>query len=310
MDRNFDLFPEQASTAAQRVDNLYFFLCALTAFFTLLIFVLIVYFALKYRRRDATPPAPVASSTALELFYTIVPFLITMVIFFWGAKVYFFQYRPPADALSISIIGKQWMWKMQHENGKREINALHVPRGQPVKLTLGSQDVIHSFFIPAFRIKMDAVPGRSTTTWFEATKTGEYHLFCTEYCGKDHSKMIGTVVVMEPHEYQAWLAGSVEDDPPAVSGAKIFTQFNCHTCHGQSAPTLSGLFGSKRRLADGSTILADEHYLRESIIDSTAKLAEGYPPLMPSFRGQISEEQLLHLIAYIKSLKDPIGGAK
>jgi cytochrome c oxidase subunit 2 len=305
MDPNLHLFPEQASTAAPRVDALYSFLWWVTGFFTILIFVLIVFFALKYRRRNKLTPGEVGTSYTLEMAYTIIPFVIAMVIFFWGAKVYFYIYRPPKDALSVHVIGRQWMWKIQHENGRREINSLHVPRNQPVVLTLASQDVIHSFFIPAFRVKVDAVPGRYTKMWFTATKAGTYKLFCTEYCGTLHSGMIGTVTVMEPEEYQAWLTGTGGDQPPADAGRELFTSLGCITCHGSVAPTMAGLFGTTVRLQDGGTVVADENYLRESILDSTDKIVAGYAPIMPSFRGQISEEQLMQLISYIKSLRDP-----
>jgi cytochrome c oxidase subunit 2 len=196
------------------------------------------------------------------------------------------------------------MWKMQHPNGTREINTLHVPRGQPVKLIMSSQDVIHSFYIPAFRVKQDVVPGRYTVLWFEATKVGEFHLFCAEYCGTQHSGMIGKVVVMEPQDYEAWLSGTVPDEPPAAAGARLFQSLGCLTCHGSQAPTMAGLFGSTVELENGRTVQADEQYLRRSITDSTADLVKGYKPIMPSFRGQVSEEQLSNLIAYIKSLRD------
>jgi cytochrome c oxidase subunit II len=305
MDPNLRLFPEQASTAAPQVDALYSFIWWVTGFFTILIFVLIVTFALRYRRRNKLTPREVGTSYVLELGYTIIPFIIVMVIFFWGARVYFFIYRPPADALNIHVIGRQWMWKVQHENGKREINSLHVPLNQPVVLTLASQDVIHSFFIPAFRVKVDAVPGRYTKLWFTATKPGTYKLFCTEYCGTLHSGMIGTVTVMEPEEYQAWLTGTGSDQAPADAGREFFTSLGCITCHGSVAPSMAGLFGAKREFNDGSTTTADENYLRESILDSTAHVVRGYAPIMPSFRGQVSEEQLMQLIAYIKSLQQP-----
>jgi cytochrome c oxidase subunit 2 len=306
MNPDFRLFPEQASTAAPRVDALYSFIWWVTGFFTILIFVLIVTFALKYRRRNKLAPGEVGTSYTLELAYTIIPFVLVMLIFFWGARVYFFIYRPPADALNVHVIGRQWMWKIQHENGKREINSLHLPMNQPVLLTIASQDVIHSFFIPAFRVKVDAVPGRYTKMWFTATKPGVYKLFCTEYCGTLHSAMIGTVTVMEPEEYQAWLTGAgAGDQAPADAGRELFTSLGCITCHGSVAPTMAGLFGSKREFQDGSTAVADENYLRESILDSTERVVNGFGPIMPSFRGQISEEQLMQLISYIKSLRDP-----
>ena len=301
----FRLFPERASTASHGVDALYLFLWVVTGFFTLLIFALIVYFAFKYRRRSAIAPLPIPTDLRLELLWTIIPLIITMFMFFWGAKLFIFMYRPPREALDVHVIGKQWMWKVQHPSGPREINELHVPIGQPVRLIVASQDVIHSFYIPAFRIKQDAIPGRYAIIWFEADKVGEYHLFCAEYCGTEHSKMIGRVVVMEQQKYQEWLAGAPVEQSPAASGQRLFTSLGCITCHGEKAPTMAGLFGSPRRMTDGSMVVADEHYLRESILDSTARVVAGYAPIMPSFRGQITEEQLMELIAYIKSLRDP-----
>jgi cytochrome c oxidase subunit II len=305
VDERFRLHPEQASTVAGDIDALYFFLSAVSAFFTLLIFVLIVYFAIKYRRRHPDEvPRPILGSLKLEILWSVVPFIFSMVFFFWGARSYFRIYRPPANAMEIHVIGKQWMWKAQHPNGTREINALHVPVGRPVKLILSSQDVIHSFYVPAFRVKQDAVPGRYTVMWFEATKAGEFHLFCAEYCGMDHSRMIGKVIAMEQADYEAWLSGSSPDEAPAAAGARHFQSLGCLTCHGAQAPTMAGLFGNEVRLNTGKTVTADENYLRRSILDSTADIVDGYKPLMPSFRNQITEEQLAELISYIKSLKD------
>ncbi len=306
MDERFRLHPEQASTFAGDVDALYFFLTAVSAFFTLLIFAVIVYFAIKYRRRpgEEETPRPILGSVKLEILWSVVPFIFTMIFFFWGARAYFKIARPPANAMEVYVVGKQWMWKTQHPNGTREINTLHVPRGQPVKLIMSSQDVIHSFYIPAFRVKQDVIPGRYTVMWFEATKVGEYRLFCAEYCGTQHSGMGGKVVVMEPQEYEAWLSGTVPDEPPAVAGQKLFASLGCLTCHGAQAPTMAGLFGSSVELENGRTVLADEQYLRRSIMDSTSEIVKGYKPIMPSFRGQVGEEQLTSLIAYIKSLRD------
>src|SRR5688572_19601810 len=303
IDDSFRLFPEQASSLAPEMDALYAFLCAVTVFFTLLIFVLIVYFAFKYKRRsEGERPQQTVESIRLELAWTIIPFLIAMVMFFWGARLYFTVYAEPKNPLDIHVVGKQWMWKIQHPSGKREINELHVPLNQKVQLTLGSQDVIHSFFIPAFRVKQDVVPGRYTKMSFTPTKPGVYHLFCAEYCGTQHSGMIGRVIVMDPDAYQTWLAGTSLDDPPAVAGAKLFQQFGCATCHGSQAPTLAGVYGSEVKLADGRAVKADEDYIRRSILNSTEEIVAGYPPIMPSFRGQLTEEQLMHLTAYIKSL--------
>jgi cytochrome c oxidase subunit 2 len=236
-----------------------------------------------------------------------------MIMFAWGASLYFRFSTAPSHALSLYVVGKQWMWKIQHPEGRREINELHVPVGQPVKLTMTSEDVIHSFFVPAFRMKMDVVPGRYTTTWFEATKAGEYHLFCTEYCGTEHSRMIGRVVVMEPVEYEQWLSGGngaarAPGEAPEVAGARLFQEQRCMTCHGGPiggmvlGPPLAGLFGTPVKLRNGETVIADESYIRESILNPTAKLVAGYQPLMPTYQGQISEEGVLQLIAYIRSL--------
>jgi cytochrome c oxidase subunit 2 len=204
-------------------------------------------------------------------------------------------------------MGKQWMWKAQHPLGKSEINMLHVPVNQPVKLIMTSQDVIHSFYIPAFRVKKDVLPGRYTELWFEATKTGEYHLFCAEYCGTEHSQMIGSVVVMEQLEYERWLSGNVAGESMAAAGQRLFEQRGCASCHAGTSdargPALAGLFGKEVQLEDGRTVTADESYLRESILNPQAKVVAGYSPVMPTFEGQISEEGLLQLVAYIKSLE-------
>jgi cytochrome c oxidase subunit 2 len=305
------LFPEQASTVAAHVDALFFFLIAVSAFFSLLIASLVIYFAVRYRRRSEDElPRPIHGSLRLELLWTIIPFCIAMVIFFWGASVYLDISRPPDDALEVFVVGKQWMWKLQHMEGRREIDELHVPVGRPVKLTMTSEDVIHSFYVPAFRIKQDAVPGRYTTVWFEATKPGTYHLFCAEYCGTLHSGMIGRIVAMEPSAFEAWLAGTapgMENVPPAVAGESIFRAQGCGTCHradgsGQG-PALDGLFGRTVALATGETVLADEGYLRESILNPQAKIVAGYQPVMPTFQGLVSEEDVMRLIAYVKSLK-------
>ncbi len=312
----FPLFPEQASTHAGRVDALYFFLIALTAFFSLLIGFMVIGFAIRYRRRspDDRPPA-IYGSLALELTWTIIPLGIVAVIFFWSADVYLSLNRVPKDAIEVHVVGKRWMWKVQHITGQREINELHVPVGVPVKLTLTSEDVIHSFFIPAFRVKKDALPARYTTAWFQATKPGRYHLFCAEYCGTRHSNMIGSIVVMEPAAFQAWLAGGGPGVSLASAGEKLFQDLACVTCHkadsGARGPALDGLFGRPVALADGGTVTADETYIRESIVAPSAKVVAGYQPIMPTFQGLVSEEQLLQLVAYVRSLKAkaPAAGA-
>jgi cytochrome c oxidase subunit 2 len=298
--------PEQASTVSTEVDALYTYLVAITLFFSVLVTVLIFYFAVKYRRRDANElPQPIAGSVKLETMWTVIPFLIAMTIFVWGASLYFTLYRPPKDAIEIYVVGKQWMWKFQHTEGQREINELHVPVGAKVKLTMTTEDVIHSFAVPAFRIRSDVVPGRYTYAWFEATKTGRYHLFCTEFCGTNHSGMTGWVEVMEPTAYQAWLSGGGSDSP-AAQGEKLFQSLGCATCHRTDTqgrgPVLTGVFGKPQRIQGVGDVLADEAYLRESITNPAAKVVEGFQPIMPSYQGQVSEEQLLQLIAYIRSL--------
>ncbi len=305
MERGFQLFPKAASTFAFHVDALYLTLTGISVFFSLLIFTLIIVFAIRYRRRPGREAVQVGDAFALEMFWTAVPTVLTLGIFIWSSVLFIDQSTPPNGAREISVVGQQWMWKVQHSNGRREINELHVPAGQAVKLTLTSQDVIHSFYVPAFRVKQDAIPGQYRTLWFQATEPGEYHLFCAEYCGTNHSHMIGRVVVMKDVDYQGWLGGASERTPEEA-GKELFTQFDCASCHEsgqrQRCPTLGGLYGTQVELEDGRKVLFDESYIRESVIDPAAKVAKGFPPVMPSFRGQVSEEQMLDLIAYIKSL--------
>ncbi len=302
------LFPEAASTMAGRVDALYFFLLAISVFFTLLIAGLIVYYAVKYHRRDPNAVgAEVRGGLILELTWTILPFLLTMVIFVWGASVYFAMARPPDETLNIYVVGKQWMWKFQHLDGQREINELHVPVGRDIKLITTSEDVIHDFFVPAFRMKADVIPGRYVSLWFRATKPGRYHLFCAEYCGTRHSGMIGEVVVMEPSDYQTWLSGGAPEGSLASAGEKLFQDLACNTCHRPDAqgrgPVLEGLFGKTVSFQSGETATVDEVYVRESILNPSAKVAAGFQPIMPTFQGLVTEEQLLELIEYVKALK-------
>src|SRR5580692_5307806 len=306
------LFPESASTMASRVDALYFFLLAVSAFFSILIAGLIVFYAVKYRRRspDAVGVS-VSGGLALELTWTIVPFIITMVIFVWGASVFFAMSHPPTETLNVYVVGKQWMWKFQHLDGQREINELHVPVGRSVKLIMTSEDVIHDVFVPAFRVKADVLPGRYTSIWFEATKPGRYHLFCAEYCGTRHSGMIGEVIVMEPSDFQAWLSGGRAEGSLAAAGEKLFADLACNTCHQPGAtgrgPVLDGLFGSTVTLQTGETTVADEAYIRESILNPAAKIVSGYQPIMPTFQGLVTEEGVLQLVEYIKSLSPKPG---
>ena len=307
MDKDFKIFPEQASTLAGQVDMLYYILTGLCIFFGILIFVLIYVFAVRYRRRsEEDVPRQIPGLLQLELVWSIIPLGISIVVFVWGAKLYFEMYTPPNDALEIYVVGKQWMWHIQQPSGQREINELHVPAGRPVRLIMATEDVIHSFFIPAFRVKKDVVPGRYTTMWFEATKPGTYHLFCAEYCGTKHSQMIGSVVVMEPVQYQRWLSGNASDETPVAAGEKKFQQLGCITCHGDKpgsrGPALKGLFGTPVQLQNGDIVNVNEDYIRESILNPGRKVTAGYSPIMPTYQGQVIESTLLQITAFIKSL--------
>jgi len=306
------LVPDSASTFSWKVDALYFYLSGVTLFFTLLISAVLIFFVIRYRRR--TPyeiPRPIAGSHKLETLWTIIPFVIAMTMFGWGAQIYFQQYKPPANAIEVYVVGKQWMWKLQHATGQREINQLHVPVGRKIKLIMTSEDVIHDFFVPAFRTKMDVVPGKYTTLWFEATTPGTYHLFCAEYCGMNHSGMVGSIIVMEPREFDNWLSGNAGSGTPAAQGQQLFQSLGCASCHGLNGeggrgPTLAGVFGKKTQLQTGESVTVDEGYVRESILNPQAKLVAGFGAIMPTFQGQISEDQLVQLVAFIKSL--PAGG--
>jgi cytochrome c oxidase subunit 2 len=301
------LFPKSASTMAGSVDALYWFLVAISVFFSLLIGVVLIYLAVRYRRRHADEVGvPLHGNTMLEIGWSVLPFIIVMVMFYWGAKVFFQMATPPVEAVEYYATGKQWMWKFQHPTGQREINQLHVPVGVPIKMTMTSEDVIHSFFVPAFRVKMDVVPGRYTTVWFEATRTGTYHLFCAEYCGTEHSKMGGSVVVMEQADYEAWLSG-VRGQTQVATGEELFQKYSCYTCHrpdsSARAPILQGLFGKTVKFNDGTDLVVDTNYLRESILNPRARVVEGYQPVMPTFQGQMTEEEVLELVQYIRSME-------
>ena len=310
---NLPLWPARASTTAGSVDALYIFLVALSLFVSVAIFTMICIFALRYRRRKGREAEQIEGSTILELTWSAIPLAIFLFIFAWGAVVYFKERTPPRGATQIYVVAKQWMWKLQHEEGQREINELHVPVGRDVEMIMTSQDVIHSFYVPAFRIKQDVLPGRYTTLWFHATRSGTYHLFCAEYCGTQHSGMIGQVVVLEPAQYEAWLSGGLASGSLASNGQNIFQQLGCITCHRSDTqgrgPNLVGLFGKRVPLEDGRTVIADENYVRESILNPSAKIVSGFKPIMPVFQGLVSEEQLNALIAYIKSLNQPPAGA-
>jgi cytochrome c oxidase subunit 2 len=300
------IFPEQASSFAMDVDVLYFFIVAVSAFFALLIAVLVIVFGIKFRRtRTNEVGARIEGNLPMELLWSAIPTVIAMVMFGWGASVFYHIRRPPDEAMHIYAVGKQWMWKFQHLEGQREINELHVPMGRPIKITVTSEDVLHSLYFPSFRTKIDAIPGRYQELWFEATKPGTYHIFCAEYCGTNHSGMIGSVHVLEPTAYQSWLAGGSEGTL-ADRGGALFQQLACNTCHLDSGqgrgPSLSNIWGKPVELSDGSTVIVDEAYVRESILNSQAKVVRGFQPLMPTFQGLISEEGLVSLIEYVRSL--------
>jgi cytochrome c oxidase subunit 2 len=306
----FSLFPPQASSLAPEIDNLYLGVITITAFFAVVVVVCITYFAIKYR--DPTGDkvgAPITGSVPLELGWSLIPFFISIGIFVWASVVFFHIVRAPDQTLDIYSTGKRWMWRFQHIDGQLEINELHVPVGRAVRVVFTSEDVLHDLFIPAFRVKADAVPGRYSAIWFEPTKVGEYHLFCAEYCGTRHSGMIGTVYVMEQADYQAWLGGGATAGGGTMlqRGAALFTQLACVTCHLEDGtgrgPSLVGLYGSPVTLDSGAVVTADESYLRESILTAQAKTVRGYEHIMPTFQGLINEDGVAALIEYIKSLQ-------
>jgi cytochrome c oxidase subunit II len=306
--------PEPASTFAWQVDSMYFVLIGISALFTIPIVFLIVYFGVKYRRgsraerKQAHTPVWVEWSWIGGLLVLILP------VFVWSASTYITMVRPPPDAMRIAVVGRQWMWKFQHPTGQREINQLHIPVGQSIELMMTSEDVIHSFYVPAFRTKQDVIPGRYSTLWFHAIRTGTYHLFCAEYCGAQHANMVGSVIVMEPAGYQEWLRGGDQQAPNgpqtpesmAQAGQLLFQRNGCASCHlpdgsGQG-PKLTGVFGSQVQLEGGAIVTADENYIHESILNPSAKVVHGYDPIMPSFQGQLSEDEIMQLIAYVQSL--------
>jgi cytochrome c oxidase subunit 2 len=304
-------FPEAASDIARSVDHLFLFALVCLIVFSTLIATLILVFAVKFHRKrpdevgvDVYETSP--KSHALELVWSAIPLGLMMILFVWGLRVYFEENRPPANAVQYDVTGRQWMWKIQHPEGKREINELHVPKGKPIKLRMISEDVIHDFFVPAFRMHVDVLPSRYTTYWFQANRTGTFHLFCGQYCGTEHSRMVGYVIVMEPHEYEAWLEHGNAGPSVLASGEELFAAKSCNTCHrpdsAARAPILNGIVGTKVALADGSTVTVNDDYIRESILNPAAKVVAGYQPLMPTFKGTITEEELMQLVNYVKSM--------
>ena len=301
------IWTEQASVHAAQVDDLFFFILACTGGSFLLVLGLVIYFSFMYQRREGDEATPrILGSHKLELIWTVIPLLLFLVMYVWGVKVYQVSLNPPEDAMEVFVVGKQWMWKVQHPEGQREINALHLPVNRPVKLILTSEDVIHDFGIPAFRNKIDVVPGRYVTTWYEPTKTGEFHIFCDQYCGLGHADMVGTLTVMPQKDYDEWARGRSEGSL-ALEGRKLFLKLQCVSFHsndsGARAPVLEGIFGSRIPLQGGRTIQVDEAYIRESILNPRAKVHEGWNPIMPTFKGLVSEEDLWKVITYIKTLQ-------
>jgi len=301
------LFPREASTIAPYADALYFFLLLITVIGLVLVATLIFGFSIRYRKEKSPVATQVEGSTLLEATWTIIPLALFMVAWIWGALLYFRIYNPPTNAMNIYVVGKQWMWKAEHSGGQHEINALHVPTGRPVQLTMISQDVFHSFSIPDFRVKREVIPGRYSTVWFEATTPGTYHIFCTQYCGTKHSAMIGEVTVLSPEDYQKWTQESTSGMSLAQNGERLFASMGCNACHSGSAaargPNLSGVYGSKLQLANGSQVLVNDAYLRDAILNPSQHVTAGYAPIMPTYQGQVSEDGLIDLVEYIKGMQ-------
>ena len=303
---NFSLYPPEASKIAPQMDALYFFMVLVSLIGLTIVILLITSFSIMYRQKAHPVPVQIEGSTMLEATWTIIPLGLFLIMFVWGALIYFRVYTPPANAMNIYVVGKQWMWKAEHPGGQHEINSLHIPTGRAIQLTLISQDVFHSFSIPAFRVKREAIPGRYTTVWFEATTPGTYHLFCTQYCGTDHSHMIGDIVVLTPDDYKRWLATSTSGASLAQNGERLFASLSCTACHNARpdarGPNLANVYGSKLALANGQTQLVDEAFLRDAILNPSQHVTQGFAPIMPTYQGQVSEDGVIALVEYIKQL--------
>lgn len=302
--------PPEASNFAVPIDRMFDAMLALCGAVALGVFVVMFWFCIKYRRgSDANREGRASTKLGLELAWTLVPFVLFVGMFAWSIDLWTLLRTPPADAMPIYVVGKQWMWKIQHANGRREIDMLHVPLGVPVRLIMTSQDVIHSFYVPDFRVKQDVVPGRYTALWFTATKLGDFPLQCSEYCGTDHAAMLGTVKVVSRADYQKWLKASTAK-APAQQGRQLFVQFGCSGCHdpgsGIHAPDLHGLYETTVQLADGRSARVDDRYLHDAIVLPATQRVAGYAPVMPSYQSRIGEEDILALIAYVKSLGSPV----
>jgi len=303
---NFALYPPEASKIAPQMDALYFFMVLVSLIGLTIVILLVTTFSIMYSKKRHPVPVQIEGSTLLEATWTIIPLGLFLIMFVWGALIYFRVYTPPANAMNIYVVGKQWMWKIEHPGGQHEINSLHVPTGRAIQLTIISQDVFHSFSIPAFRVKREAIPGRYTSVWFEATTPGTYHLFCTQYCGTDHSAMIGEVVVMTPDDFKKWLDSSTSGASLAQNGERLFASLSCSACHNgrpdARGPDLANVYGSRLTLANGESQLADEAYIREAILNPSQHVTQGYAPIMPTYQGQVSEDGVIALVEYIKSL--------
>jgi cytochrome c oxidase subunit 2 len=303
---NFSLYPPEASKIAPQMDALYFFMVLVSLIGLTIVILLITSFSIMYSKKRHPVPVQIEGSTLLEATWTIIPLGLFLIMFVWGALIYFRVYTPPANAMNIYVVGKQWMWKAEHPGGQHEIDSLHIPTGRAIQLTIISQDVFHSFSIPAFRVKREAIPGRYTSVWFEATTPGTYHLFCTQYCGTDHSHMIGDVVVMTPDDFKKWLDSSTSGASLAQNGERLFASLSCSACHNSRpdarGPNLANVYGAKLPLASGGTTLADEAFLREAILNPSQHVTQGFAPIMPTYQGQISEDGVIALVEYIKSL--------
>jgi cytochrome c oxidase subunit 2 len=303
---NFSLYPPEASKIAPQMDALYFFMVLVSLIGLTIVVLLVTGFSILYQKKRHPVAVQIEGSTLLEATWTIIPLGLFLIMFVWGSFIYFRVYTPPANAMNIYVVGKQWMWKAEHPGGQHEIDALHIPTGRPIQLTLISQDVFHSFSIPAFRVKREAIPGRYTSVWFEATKTGTYHLFCTQYCGTNHSAMIGDIVVLTPDDYKKWLEDSTSGMSLSQNGERLFASLSCSACHNgrpdSRGPSLANVYGSHLTLANGQSALADEAYLREAILNPSEHITQGYSPIMPTYQGQISEDGVISLVEYIKNL--------
>lgn len=309
------LLPPAKSTLAHQTDTLFWFVHLSSLALTIGLIAVIVYFVIKYRRKSEDEVTPlITHNNKLEVTWSVIPLILVLICFGWGYKVFMEQEVVPDDAYEVKVTAQKWLWQFTYENGARSTGELHVPAGQPIKLIMNSRDVIHSFYVPAFRLKQDVVPGRYTELWFNVMEPGKSIIYCTEYCGTGHSDMMGTVVAHKPEEFQTWLAENSgggtkpEDLKPAEWGKQLAQEYACATCHStdgsqMTGPTWKGIFGHEVTLANGSTVTVDENYIRESILNPNAKVVQGFPPVMNTYKGQLNEEQINAIIEYIKTLK-------